>query len=49
MFLAIPTKPGIKAGQLSIEAVWAKPTPKCCGYGEGRTLAINLCAHGMRD
>lgn len=47
MFLVIPTKPG--QAQLSIEAVWAKPTPKCRGYGEGRMLAINLCAHGMRD
>lgn len=49
MFLAIPAKPGIKAGQLSIEAVWARPTPESCGSGEGRMLAITPSAHGMRD
>jgi hypothetical protein len=49
MLLASPTKPGIKAGRLSIEAVCAEPAREYSGFGEGRTFVINPCAYGMRD
>lgn len=50
MFLISRTKPGIKSGELPIEALCAELAyPECCGFGKGRTFAIERRAHGMRN